>query len=331
MSTNHCQYTEHDRRIWEEELESFVPQRVYDAHCHLMSWQHMPKGTPPDPFHPDVDMAGFQSWSQTICPGREMNYLLLGMPMVGMADEPQTRWLINQIADKPAIRMNRLVTPNSKLSDLEATIKECPQVVGFKPYRIFSATGDIHNCRIHDFLPHEQMELANHHGLIVTMHLSQSDGCADEQNLADLAQYTHKRYPRIRWILAHCARSFTYYAIRKAVDRLRDMPNIWYDLSAVTDLRPHLTLFEKEDHRRILYGSDGLAATNFHGSYVSLGRAWQYLVSDPTKIAFPHTHNRPILCIYEQLLAIKHAAEIAQLTKPQIEDIFWNNAHSLLA
>ncbi len=33
------------------------------------------------------------------------------------------------------------------------------------------------------------------------------------------------------------------------------MPNIWYDVSAVTDVRPLITLFSREDRRWILYGS----------------------------------------------------------------------------
>ena len=28
-------YREHDRQIWEEELDEFIPDRVFDAHCHL--------------------------------------------------------------------------------------------------------------------------------------------------------------------------------------------------------------------------------------------------------------------------------------------------------
>ena len=27
-----------DRRIWEEELAEFVPQRIYDVHTHLYRW-----------------------------------------------------------------------------------------------------------------------------------------------------------------------------------------------------------------------------------------------------------------------------------------------------
>ena len=82
----------------------------------------------------------------------------------------------------------------------------------------------------------------------------------DEWNLADLAEYTTKRYPGIKWLLAHCARSFTYWPIRQAVERLRDLPNIHYDTSAVTDVRPYITLLTKEDPKRIFWGSDGVGA-----------------------------------------------------------------------
>jgi len=153
-----------------------------------------------------------------------------------------------------------------------------------KPYRIYSTTGDIHQCRIHEFLTHDQMELANELGLWVTMHLSRHHGCCDELNLADLTDYTTTRYPRIKWILAHCARSFTYWPIREAIDRLRGLPNIWYDVSAVTDIRPLLTLFSKEDSKRIFYGSDGVDATYFRGQYVALGRAWQGLNVDQSEL-----------------------------------------------
>jgi glutamate-1-semialdehyde 2,1-aminomutase len=159
------------------------------------------------------------------------------------------------------------------------------------------------------------------------MHLSRYHGCADQANLDDLEEYTTRRYPRIRWILAHCARSFTYWPIRQAVDRLRDLPNIWYDSSAVTEMMPHYTLFKKEDHRRILFGTDDLLANTFHGRYVAMGRFW-YQMETPEVARKPkiHTDHRPVLSVYEQLLSMKLAAEIAELTRRQIEDVFYNNA-----
>jgi len=104
------------------------------------------------------------------------------------------------------------------------------------------------------------------------------------------------------------------------------LPNIWYDTSAVTDLRPFITLFGQENPRRILYGSDGVDATYFHGQYVALGRAWQSLNLDTIDLRFPHCDGRPILAIYEQLLSMKQAAEIVGLSPADIEHIFWRNA-----
>ena len=49
-------------------------------------------------------------------------------------------------------------------------------------------------------------------------------------------------------------------------------------------------------------------------------------VSDWGADQFGHTEFTPIVAIYEQLLAMKHAAEMAGFSKDQIEDIFWRNA-----
>ena len=61
---------------------------------------------------------------------------------------------------------------------------------------------------------------------------------------------------------------------------------------------------------------------------MSLGRAWCVINTDQSSLRFPHCDGRPILAIYEQLLAMKHAAEIVGLSLSDIEDIFWKNAES---
>ena len=95
-------------------------------------------------------------------------------------------------------------------------------------------------------------------------------------------------------------------------------------------MRPHLTLFSKEDTSRLFFGSDAVAAAYFHGQYPALGRAWQHLAADDSGLGFPHCDGRPILSVYEQLLSMKHAAEIAGLSRQQIEGIFWDNAVAAL-
>jgi glutamate-1-semialdehyde 2,1-aminomutase len=319
-------YTESDRVIWEEDLEAFVPQRIFDAHIHL--WN--PEALAPDsPHHASrfaADMTLTEEWNRRMFPGRTFDYLVLGMPTPGIDVASHNAFMARELASHPNSRANRLVTPQCRPEDIAADIRKLG-FMGLKPYRIYSVTGDTHRCRIHEFLTHPQLEVANELGLWVTMHLSRWHGCADAENLRDLEEYTTRRYPRIKWILAHCARSFTYWAIREAVDRLRDLPNIWYDNSAVSDVMAHYTLFKKEDHRRIFYGSDNLIANSFHGRYVPLGRFW-YQMETPeyAKQANIHTDARPVLAIYDQLLAMKHAAELSGLSRAQIEDVFYHNA-----
>jgi len=325
MPVSPSDYTVHDQQIWDEELRDFIPDRVFDAHIHLFNPAHLPADASGAGTRDLVDFPSLQQWAARLYPGRETHFLVLGLPVPGIDVAAHNTWGIEQVRHDPQSRMNRLVTPACRVEDIARDVRE-RGFVGLKPYRFFSITGNIAQCRIHEFLPLEQMELANEMGLWVTMHLSRFHGCADEHNLRDLREYTTRRYPNIKWILAHCARSFTYWPIRQAVDQLRELPNLWYDVSAVTDVRPLITLFSREKSRRIFYGSDGVNATYFHGQYAAMGRAWQYLDVSRFDLKFPHCDGRPILAIYEQLLAMKHAAEIAQWSQTDIEQLFWRNA-----
>ena len=329
MSTATIDYRDCDRQIWEEELADFVPDRILDAHIHLFNREDFKELPPAFADHQDNNLSDLNAWSEVLYPGRRVNYLILGYPSPQIDTAHQVRFVKSQIEQMPSIRHNRLVTPSCRIEDIERDL-EHPQIVGLKPYRVYSVTGDIAQCRIHDFLPHEQMEVANERGLWVTMHLSRHHGCADPHNLDDLEEYTTRRYPNIRWLLAHCARSFTYWAIEHAIDRLRDMPNIHYDTSAVTDVRPYVTLLTKENTQRIFWGSDGVSAAFFHGYYAAMGRAWQHYDADKAGLKFPHCNGRPILSVYEQLMALKFASGIAQLSRDQIEGIFWRNATTAL-
>ena len=322
-------YRDCDRQIWEEELADFVPDRILDAHIHLFNRADFKQLPPRLSKTEDNNLADLNAWAQILYPGRRMNYLILGNPSPVIDVQKHVAFAKAEIEQMPEIRHNRLVTPSCRIEDIARDL-EHPQIIGLKPYRTFSVTGDIAECRIHEFLLHEQMEFANEHGLWVTMHLSRQHGCADHHNLNDLEEYTTKRYPNIKWLLAHCARSFTYWPIQHAVERLRDMPNIHYDTSAVTDVRPYLTLLTQEDTKRIFWGSDGVTAAFFHGFYAAMGRSWQHFDADASGLKFPHCDGRPILSVYEQLMSLKCAAEIAQLSRNQIEGIFWRNATTAL-
>lgn len=324
LTKQHIDYRSHDRDFWEEELDDWMPRRVYDCHMHLLDNGLIDEGSIYKDRYPDTDFETAKEWHNLVLPGRESHFLMLGRPATGTDVKAHNSFMYREMRSDPLSRRNRLTTPDDSLDEIERDIRE-RGFVGLKVYRMYSVTGDMKDCRIHEFLPHEQMELASDLGLWVTMHLSRAGG-GDEVNLRDLEDYT-KRYPGIRWILAHCARSFVYRQMERGIGRLREMPNIWYDTSAVTDIRPFITLFREEDPRRVFFGTDGIESTSFHGAYTAYGHAHQMIETDKiTHLHFDHSDYRPIICLYEQLISMKQASIIAGLTRDQIEDIFWRNA-----
>ena len=319
-------YNRHDRQIWEEELDGFLPRRIFDAHAHLFWHTHLPAGHPKRKVWHDADRAAHLAWARRLYPGRELHYLWVGTPVPGIDVERHNAFLGRELARDAQSRANFLITPACSPEYIAETAKQ-PGFIGLKPYRMFSVNNNPDTCRIREFFPEAQLEVASELGLWVTLHLSRYHAGADRHNLRDLAEFTQRRYPGIKWILAHCARSFTYWPIRESVERLRDLPNIHYDLSAVCDMRPMLTLFQKEDLRRIFFGSDGITPMFFRGGYFPLGRSWTTIRGDAIpEERFPHCDGRPILAIYENLLAIKQAAEFAGFGRREVEAIFWQNA-----
>ena len=335
MSTTFApfEYRPEDRKIWDLELEDFVPHRVYDAHAHMFQRKHVSADKLSETKFRDVDFNDLKAFHNAILPGRDVHSIVLGCPALGIDVHAHNTFIKEQTKDDPLTRLHRLTTPACTPQEIERDVKE-RGFVGLKVYRMFAVSGDMKECRIKEFLLEEQMEVASELGLWVTLHMSRQGGCGDETNLSDLEDYT-RRYPGIKWILAHCARSFNYRPIRLGIDRLRAMPNIFYDLSAVTDVRPFITLFKKENTDRLLFGTDAIDSTGYHGQYTAFGQLCEgdevlerqaLHIDEVPGMSFLATADRPILCIYEQMLSMKHAAEIAGLSSDQIEDIFWRNA-----
>ena len=315
---NYEPITDFDREIWADELEDFVPGKVFDAHTHL--WDN--KFAPPEGTRvPETHWDDLDRWSREVFPGRELDFLLLGMPVAGMKLAGFHDFMAGEIAKSVHHLGSTIVTPAISAAELDELIRK-HHFSGLKPYRLFAP--DPANCRIADYFPEALMEVADHHRLIVTMHMAKFDGAADPENLADLADLT-RRYPHIRWILAHCARAFHPYTLEKSVFVLRDLPNLHYDLSAVCEARSHYLLMKHEDPVRLLFGTDNICAGGVHAKYITWGRGWQYF----TGMTVPHCRGDATLVCYEQMRAMKQAADMAGITQDAVEAIFYHNAAAL--
>jgi predicted TIM-barrel fold metal-dependent hydrolase len=316
------EYTEFDRSIWETELEGFVPGCVFDAHVHL--WDDRYAGGNDNPsmvLRTDTDYQGLLDWSRRIFPSRRLGFLLLGTPVPGMDWRGYQDFMGRETARSPLKLGSTIVVPEMRAEELDALIRQ-HHFIGLKPYRFFAP--DPAQCRIRDYLPEALLEVADAHGLAITLHLSRFNGIADAYNQQDLAELV-RRYPKVRWILAHCARGFHPYTLEQSVFFLRTLPNLWYDLSAVCDDYSHYLLMKHEDPRRLMFGSDNVVAGSDHGNYITWGRGWKCFASGP----LPHCESASTLVVYEQLRAMRHAADMAGLTASDLEAIFWRNAAAL--
>ena len=321
---NPFDYVDFDRDIWDKELEDFVPPLVYDMHVHLWSEAH--KGALEGPavgLRTEYDYQSQLDWAARLYPGREMHYLILATPVPGMDAEGHNAWLAEQMTADPQSAVNMVVSPDMQ-PDYVADQVRRHNFLGLKPYRTFAP--DPVDGRIRDYLPEALIEVAHDLGLAVTLHLAKKAGAADPDNLKDLQDYT-RRYPGVRWILAHCARAFNAFIMEDSIHVLKDIPDIWYDTSAVNELYSHYLLLKHEDRKRIMFGSDNIVAGCMRGKYITWGRAWYQYTGNPD---IDHCEPTATLVIYEQLRQQRQAADMVGMTREEIADLFSGNAQRFI-
>ena len=324
-----------DRKIWEEELEDFVPQKIYDVHTHIYQWQsNLDKDKNNGPYQyqgqnfRNVSFNLLDQVDKKLMPGRIIERLSFPFPYNYPCDFNNSNEFVsaqtnNQKGSSNLILINPKMNKEEVLNNLQSS-----KSIGFKPYRTYSKTGDTTNCRITDFMPEDQIAIANEKGLIIMMHLSKKDGVADDENINDLI-FLSGKYSNVKWILAHCARSFSAWGIEKAAKKLRDLKNIWYDCSTVCESDALDALFTGVGVDRVMYGSDDMIGP-MRGKYISFGMAWSNINEHNHSLKLDHCDDRMTFIRYEQLRAMKRGARQFGLSKIQRKSLFYGTAKNLV-
>ena len=325
-----------DRRIWEEELEEFVPREVYDAHTHVYDLRiESPSVTnqvAPTGFWAQSalsDWAALDAADALLMPGRTVHRIAFGNPFQDCPWDQADEFTARETVRDPASAALMLVKPTIPPEHLAERVKTLG-FRGFKPYRMHSITGDVVECRIEDFLPAGQIEVADQHGLMIMLHMSKRAAVGDPENLADLERLT-KRFPRVKWILAHCARSYYDRPLLKAADRLKKMPSLWYDISSVCDSDAMDVLLSIAGPDRVMYGSDDLPVGVARGKYITFGQAWAYLSEENHSLNLSHCLPDMTFTRYESLRAFRRACRRQGYGPGEIDKVFRANAAALIA
>ncbi len=178
-------------------------------------------------------------------------------------------------------------------------------------------------------MPEHLIEVAHRRKLLIMLHLSKRDAIADPENIADLLLLT-ERYPDAKWILAHCARSYSAWAIEKAAKHLLGLPNVWYDTSSVCESDAFDALFSSVGIERVMYGSDDLPVGVNRGKYIAFGFAWAFLSETNHSLNLSHCESQMTFVRYEQLRAMRRAAIRLGVTEAQREALFHDTAARLI-
>jgi glutamate-1-semialdehyde 2,1-aminomutase len=326
-----------DRRIWQDELDEFVPQSVYDVHTHLYRWEHN--------LDPEKETSAYAKfvgdrWREVTCdtadgvdaalfPGRRVARLAFPFPFPKCAFDEADAHVARYSQGNPASASLMLAYPGLSVEAAEAELERHGHI-GFKPYRFYSATGDAVECRLTDFMPESLIALADRRGLAIMMHLSKRDAIADADNQRDLLDLSQK-YPNVRWILAHCARSYSFWPVERAAATLKQLHNAWYDTSSVCESDAIEALMNTVGPERVMYGSDDVPVGVLRGKYIAFGFAWAYLSEANQSLSLVHCDGRMTFTRYEQLRATRRAAKRLGLTREQIAAHFHDTAANLVA
>ncbi|MBL4883162.1 MAG: amidohydrolase family protein [Planctomycetaceae bacterium] len=326
-----------DRRIWEQELDQFVPEKVFDAHSHIYKWDF---NLDPEkntgsmaklvlPHFTEVPFERLDRADVLLMPGREVHRLSFPFPFSHPCDfDASNDYIANEMRQDEQSGALMLVHPGMSSEEIYEQLDRSG-FLGFKPYRVYSSSGDAVNCSITDFMPEHQIEIAHEKGLIIMMHLSKKDAVADPDNLRDL-QDLSQRYPNARWVLAHCARSYSTWAIERAASVLRELPNVWYDTSSVCETDAIAALIQTVGPNRVMYGSDDIPVGVLRGKYITFGFGWAYLSPENHQLNLTHCESEMTFTRYEQLRAMKRAADLLGMGVPEIQDLFHNTAIDLV-
>lgn len=314
-----------DRRVWEEELEEFLPGRIFDAHTHIHLRELDRTETGPDdttrPF-PRIDHEVLSEMYGQLFPGREVHSLLFGWVFEKPDFDSLNAFVAEQAAFDPMAVPFMLTPPTFSPEHLAEQVDK-KKFRGLKPYPFW--TEKRWEAAITDIIPEPLLEVADEKRLFITLHLSKKTGIADAGNIQQLNTLS-RRYPGVRWILPHAARASVVWPLERGIDGIRDLPNLWYDTSSVTDPEVYSLLFRKVGMNRILYGSD-ISSDLIRGQMVGFGFAWALLTEDVIAgMNITHCDPASTFVLYETLRAARRAMIRDEISRENIEDIFFRNA-----
>lgn len=328
---------EADRRIYEEQLLPWLPERIFDCHVHVSRAENC------GPISPErmhqlwaLEAGAFQTWPElrarydALFPRQNVKALVFGGVYREQHTEGENDYVRTGIADPARGCKGLFVTRPEWPAELIAEAM-ADGFVGIKPYPDLAPQG-AEAASIWDFAPVEHLAMLNSLKGVMMLHLPRPGRLADPRNIAELREL-RQRYPSIKLIVAHIGRSYCLPTALAGLPRFVDDPGVYFDTAANLNADVFQYALEILGPERILYGSD-LPVTMMRGVREHVGdRYINYTDGDyswNTNRKSPEEEALYTFYLYEELRALIAAVERAGMGKAELEKIVFSNALRLL-
>ena len=315
-----------DDQFFERELTSFLPDRIFDAHCHIFLEKYVAWSLKDYPG--DIGYDGYMAAMRDVHGDRSGGALFI--PFAEAEDPagrgPSNEWVGAQTARNENFRGLFYVMPGDDPEWVRQEVRRLG-LHGLKCYHTFADVTPTWEASIPDYLPEQLVAVANDEGWVITLHMVKSRAVADPDNIHWIRRYC-ETYPDMRLILAHSARGFQPAHNLEGLPQLTGLDNLYFDTSVNCEPIAHQAIIRIIGHDRLMYGSD-LPVCHERGRSLSAADSFVWLYEDTPVWGEKHLQIDPVLIGLEHLRSIKWACWSERLDDNAVEDIFWNNAARL--
>ncbi len=323
LTTDKNQFSVKDLEILNK-LQDFLPEKIFDAHAHIYNNDIVNNCDAMCQKYGSADIERFKAEQKTLYGNREVRGMFLPWPDRNLRDRNKRnnyiKWIAENLNHHPDSIAEIFVLPEDTTKDIENLLIH-KNFKGIKCYFNVSATDKGPNAEISDFLPESAWVVANKRNLAITLHLVKEKSFADKQNIEYIIKMATK-YPNAKLILAHCARAFAPWTILENLSLIKGFKNIYYDISAICEPASIFQVIKIAGIDKVMWGSD-YPGDRMRGRPFSCGDTFTWISADelPENIYFPSS----LSCI-ESLFAFYQTSLMMDLSKQNIQNIFYNNA-----
>lgn len=335
MNHPYFEYTDVDRRFFEERLEPWLPERLFDAHRHVQLPEHLDetdapfeRGSFPEGIAGPESVKMARLGYEIMFPGRTVEMLAFGSPQSNCDCEANNAYVSEAFGgtDGGSVGL-ALIRPDRESEVLLRELRR-PAIIGVKPYERLIPGFEGGDVSIFELMPHHQLEVLDELGAWLTLHLPRRERLADRDNIEEIIEL-RARYPNVVLVIAHLGRSYAGRYAREGFPALADDPGILFDNSAVLNPAVHALALDRFGPERIMWASDQpvfymRGRRRWEGDrYINLTSgdyAWN-TDREPPEVEATYT-----LSLYEQMAACIDTTLALGFGEAEIEALFHGNA-----